>query len=156
MSRRTSPWQLQVLEDRRQPSALPPTANDDTADTAGNNPVTIDVLANDTDPAGSNEINPTSVTVVSNPAHGSTTIDPTTGQITYTAAGSFQGTDTLQYTVSDFSGDVSSPSTVSVIVYRPSGNPDSAATSGITPIAINVLDNDNIRGGFGEVVPRQC
>src|SRR5207302_455950 len=80
-----------------------PTANDDAADTDGNAPVTVDVLANDTAPAG-RTLQPGTVAVTSPPARGSVSVDPTTGQVTYTAAGFFMGTDTFRYTVKDSAG----------------------------------------------------
>src|SRR5205823_12973865 len=76
-----------------------PTANDDFLDTDGNNPVTVDVLANDTDPDGNNELDPSTVNVISGPTRGTVSIDTATGQITYTATGFFEGTDTFRYTV---------------------------------------------------------
>src|SRR5262245_53985737 len=76
----------------------PPTANDDFTDTDARNAVAIDVLGNDTDPDGNDQLNPASVAVVSNPAHGSTSVDAGTGAITYTPAAGFSGTDTFTYT----------------------------------------------------------
>jgi hypothetical protein len=119
-----------------------PTANDDLADTDGNNPVTVDVLANDTDPDGNNQINPASVAVTTQPAHGSVAVDPTTGAITYTATGTFEGTDTFQYTVTDLPGAVSSPATVTIVIHRPTANDDTALTLGAAPVVIPVLAND--------------
>jgi hypothetical protein len=130
-----------------------PTANDDFADTDGNNPVTINVLANDTDPDGNNQLNPASVTVVSPPAHGTFSVNPSTGAITYTAIGSFTGTDTLQYTVTDFPGAVSAPGTVTIVVNRPVANDDSVSTVAGTPIAINVLSNDTDPDGNDHLDP---
>src|SRR5207302_111899 len=91
-----------------------PTANDDFADTDGNNPVTVDVLANDTDPDGQGELNPASVKLVSQPAHGTVTVDPATGKMTYTRTGSFVGTDVFTYTVTDFPGAESAAAAVRV------------------------------------------
>ncbi|HKO36191.1 MAG TPA: S8 family serine peptidase [Pyrinomonadaceae bacterium] len=74
--------------------ALPPVAVDDTATTAQNTPVTINVLANDTD----EDNDPLAVTAVSNPPNGSAVIngDQT---ITYTPDTSFSGQDTFTYTM---------------------------------------------------------
>src|SRR5262245_53088992 len=76
-----------------------PTANDDFADTDGVNPVTIDVLENDTDPDGA--LNPASVQVVDQPAHGAVSVDHATGAITYTPFFGSRGADSFTYLVVD-------------------------------------------------------
>src|SRR3954454_15156100 len=82
---------LEVLEDRCVPSATVLSAVDDRTDTDGTTPVAVNVLANDS-PAASAHLVPASVTVVTGPQHGSATVSPATGQITYTAFASFGGT----------------------------------------------------------------
>jgi hypothetical protein len=74
--------------------ALPPVANDDTATTAQNTPVNINVLANDTD----EDNDPLAVTAVSNPPNGSAVVngDQT---VTYTPDTGFAGQDTFTYTI---------------------------------------------------------
>ena len=74
-------------------------AVDDTATTAEDTAVTVDVLANDTDLDGNAIAG--SVGITAPPAHGSTTIDPATGKITYTPSQDFNGVDTLTYVVAD-------------------------------------------------------
>jgi hypothetical protein len=132
-----------------------PTANDDAVDTDGTNPVTIPVLSNDTDPDGNNQLDPSSVTVVTPPlpAHGSVTVDPTTGAITYTAAAGFFGTDTFTYTVADFHHAVSNVARVSVTVNRPTAEDDTAVAFGTTPVRIDVLANDSDPDGPGKIDP---
>src|SRR5262249_36124886 len=78
------------LESRITPSKI--IANDDFADTDGNNPVQVAVLENDQ--AVGTTINPATVQIVAGAAHGSTTINTATGDVTYTAIGNFRGTDT--------------------------------------------------------------
>lgn len=82
-----------------QPLTIPPNAvNDSNVTTAFNTATTIDVLANDTpDPYG--PLNPASVTVTSAPANGTTSVNSTTGAITYTPNATFVGTDTFTYRV---------------------------------------------------------
>ncbi|CAN5465013.1 hypothetical protein BH11PLA2_BH11PLA2_29310 [soil metagenome] len=128
-----------------------PTANDDFADTDGNNPVTIDVLANDTDPDGNGELDAASVKVTTNPEHGAVSIDTTTGAITYTGTGLFQGTDTFQYTVTDKAGAESNAATVTIVINRPTANADAATTTGTTPVTIDVLANDTDPEGYAEI-----
>jgi uncharacterized repeat protein (TIGR01451 family) len=77
-----------------------PVANDDSAATALDTPVTIDVLANDSDP--DSPLDPGSVSVTSGPANGSiTSIDLLTGAITYQPNASFSGGDSFIYQVCD-------------------------------------------------------
>ncbi|WP_157632549.1 tandem-95 repeat protein, partial [Cochleicola gelatinilyticus] len=76
-----------------------PIATDDTASTTEDTPVVIDIVANDTDLDGS--IDPTTVTIVTLPSNGTVTIDPVTGEVTYTPNPDFAGTDTFEYQVCD-------------------------------------------------------
>jgi hypothetical protein len=95
------------------------TANPDTATTQQGSPVTTHVLANDTVSSGGAALNPASVQVVTSAAHGTTSVNPTTGAVTYTPTGSFSGTDSYQYTVCDLSSPTpicSAATTVSVVV----------------------------------------
>jgi hypothetical protein len=88
----------------------PPNAVDDTATTEENTPVTIAVLANDSDPDG----NPLTVTGASDPPHGSVVVNPD-NTITYTPDSGFTGTDSFTYTISDGNGGTDS-ATVTVTV----------------------------------------
>ena len=120
-----------------------PIANDDIMDTDGTNPVTVDILANDTAPVdGSNHLVPSSVQIVSNPQHGTFTLDPATGAVTYTAADFFNGSDSLAYTVQDSNGATSNVAIVTVVVHRPTANDDAATTTEGQSIVIPVLAND--------------
>jgi hypothetical protein len=127
----------------------PPVATGDTATTAENTPVTIDELAND------NGIDavlvPGSVAIVTPPAQGTATVDPTTGAITYTPGLNYVGSDTIQYTVKDGNGTVSNTATISLsttfVDYPPVAAGDNAATNPMTAVAINVLANDTDPNG---------
>jgi hypothetical protein len=130
-----------------------PIANDDFADTDGNNPVMIDVLANDTDPDGNGELVPSSVLVVDGPARGTVSVDPATGAITYTATGFFSGTDVFRYTITDKAGAESAAGTVTVLVHRPTANSDSALAIGTSPVSINLLANDTDPDGDAMIDP---
>ena len=77
----------------------PPLAVDDIATTPEDTPVEIPVLDNDSDIDGT--LDPSSVTIVSTPDHGTTSINPLTGDITYTPDTDFVGNDTLTYVVCD-------------------------------------------------------
>lgn len=91
---------------------VPPTANPDVASTSVNTPVTINVLANDTDYDG----NPLSVTGVGTPGEGTASF--TSSSVIYTPRSGFAGHDTFTYTIQDIHG-ASSSSTVSVSVVAP-------------------------------------
>ena len=77
----------------------PPDAHDDQATTNEDTAVIIDVLGNDTDVDSS--LGPTSVSIVAGASHGTTAVDPTSGQITYTPAVNFHGSDSFTYQVCD-------------------------------------------------------
>ena len=78
-----------------------PSANPDTATTAEDTPVTIPVLANDTDPTGQ----PLTVTTATAP-NGTVTVNPN-GTLTYTPNADYNGPDTITYTVTDPDGNTS-------------------------------------------------
>jgi hypothetical protein len=111
----------------------PPVANDDTASTDEDTAVTIDVLGNDSDVDGT--IHPTSVTIVSGPSHGSLSVDPVSGEVTYTPDIGYTGSDSFTYTVDDDDGDTSNVATVTVTV-SPAGEPECVTIQ---------------RGSFGQV-----
>ncbi|HOI86619.1 MAG TPA: HYR domain-containing protein, partial [Lentimicrobium sp.] len=79
-----------------------PLANDDFATTEMNIPVSVPVLENDTD--CDNNIDPSTVTVITNPGHGFTMVDTQNGNILYTPEAGFHGTDTFIYRVCDVTG----------------------------------------------------
>jgi len=76
-------------------------------------PVTINVLTNDTDSDGT--IDPSTIKIVTNPAHGTVTVNAD-GSITYTPTAGYAGQDTFAYTVADNQGAVSAPASVTVDV----------------------------------------
>jgi uncharacterized protein YkwD len=76
-----------------------PVAAGDGAKTGKNIPVTIAVLANDSDPDG----DILAVTAISDPLHGAATLG-SGGQISYVPDDDFIGRDSLTYTVSDGNG----------------------------------------------------
>ncbi|HEX5000284.1 MAG TPA: DUF4114 domain-containing protein [Terriglobia bacterium] len=90
-----------------------PVAAADTAVTDEDTPVVIAILDNDSDADGS--LNPATVAIVTQPAHGSLQIGAS-GSITYLPAANFYGVDTFQYTVEDDDGLLSNTATVSVTI----------------------------------------
>ncbi len=123
----------------------PPIANPDSATTLEETPVSIDVLANDTDPSGAT-ILPSSVTISTQPAHGMVSVDSATGEVQYTPAFNFSGTDTFQYTIADTNGVTSKPGLVTVTVTfvpkPPVAVNDIQGTDENTPVTASVLAND--------------
>lgn len=121
-----------------------PVANADSVSTTGSNPIAINVPANDTDSDGSLDL--TSVIVVSQPAKGVVSVNPSNGIITYTATtASFttNGSDTFTHRIKDNDGDFSNITTVTInVTVNPIANPDNASTTIPNPIMINVSTND--------------
>ncbi len=93
---------------------LPPTARNDSLTVQENEQTDIAVLANDL--AGDDAINPTTVTIVTPPAHGTAIPNPLTGAVTYTPEADYYGADSFTYKVSDAGGWWSNVATVSIIV----------------------------------------
>lgn len=97
---------------------IPPVAVNDSASTANGAPVTINVLANDTDSDGS--IDTTSVQIVSLPAHGTASVT-SSGSIVYTPTGGYSGSDSFTYSEKDNQGAASNAATVTITVSASSG-----------------------------------
>ncbi|UMM04548.1 tandem-95 repeat protein [Vibrio campbellii] len=116
-----------------------PVANDDSAVTDEDTPVTIDVLPNDTDVDGDT----LSIVNASVPADQGT-VEIVDGKLVFTPADDFNGEATISYTVSD--GELEDSAEVSVTVNpvndAPVANDDSAVTDEDTPVTIDVLTND--------------
>ncbi|MDJ0706215.1 MAG: Ig-like domain-containing protein, partial [Leptolyngbyaceae cyanobacterium MO_188.B28] len=123
-----------------------PVGTTDNASTNEVTPVVIDVLANDSDSDGT--LDPATVTIITAPTNGTTSINATTGEITYTPNAGFSGPETFTYTVQDNGGATSDPVTVNVDVNdTPVGTDDSDATNEVTPVVIGVLANDSDSDG---------
>ena len=131
----------------------PPFAVDDTDTTSEDTPVTVDVVANDSDsldPLGN--IDPTTVAVIpgSGPSNGSVVVDSVTGEITYTPNPNFNGIDTFDYVVCDSGYPLPAQcdtATVTIVVSPVNDPPvavnDSDTTDEDTPVTVNVVANDS-------------
>lgn len=121
-------------------SNLPPEAADDAATTSEDQSLTIDVLANDSDPEG----NALTIASVTQPNAGTAAI--VGGQIQYTPDANFNGSDSFTYTITDIGGK-SATATVDVTITpvndAPISDGDSVTTAEDTPVTINVLANDS-------------
>lgn len=112
------------------PANVPPVANNDSAATAVNTPVLINVVANDTDANGN--LDPATVAIVSNPANGGV-VNNLNGTVTYTPSPGFFGTDSFTYNVKDTRGATSNVATVTVgvnAVPTADAGPDANAVTG--------------------------
>jgi Big-like domain-containing protein/List-Bact-rpt repeat protein/hemolysin type calcium-binding protein len=90
-----------------------PTPVDDSVRTGRNDPIDVDVRANDSDPDG----DALTVDGVTQPQHGSAAIQPD-GTVRYTPADGFEGTDSFTYTVGDGRGGTATAGiTVHVATY---------------------------------------
>jgi hypothetical protein len=124
----------------------PPLVVDDSASTTKNHSVTVNVLANDTDPDGDT----LAVTAVGTPKHG-TAVRNGNNTITYTPATDYVGSDSFTYTASDGQGH-SNQALVSISVQdvanqAPVANNDTAETLRSTAVTIDVLANDTDADG---------
>ncbi|WP_376695922.1 choice-of-anchor F family protein [Wenzhouxiangella sp. EGI_FJ10305] len=133
------------------PATGEPVAINDIAVTDFEQPVTINILANDLldgalidpDPAVS------TVVITSQPANGTATLDATDNTVDYVPDAGFEGDNTFNYTV-EIGGEVSNEATVKVTVNpepvpnAPVANNDFAETFREIPVTIDVLANDTL------------
>ncbi len=91
----------------------PPVAGDDTATTDREQPVTIDLIANDSDPEG--QLVSGSISISQAPGNGSVTLN-LDGTADYQPATGFVGVDTFRYTIRDDLNLASNVATVTVTV----------------------------------------
>jgi len=117
----------------------PPIANDDNVSTPEDSPVVINVLSNDTDLDGS--LVPSSVAIGTPPANGTVSVDPVTGQITYTPNANWNGTDSFTYQVCDNGTPLPALCDVATV------------TVTVTPVNDPPLANDDNGGTIGEDSP---
>ena len=129
-----------------------PAANDDSATTALNTPVTLSVNGNDI--AGSGQtLDPATVDLdpstpgrqtTASTSAGNWTVN-NAGQVTFTPANGFTGTASLPYTIQDDAGNTSNTATIRVTVATATGlvaADDNAATTVGVPVTLNVPAND--------------
>ena len=93
------------------PSKVPPTAADDEGDLKDNSSVSVNVVANDTDPDDS--VDPSTVSIVDQPKHG-TVVNNGDGTVTFTKDDTFKHNDSFTYNVKDGDGLTSNTATVDI------------------------------------------
>ena len=122
-----------------------PTLQDDMAEVDEDDAITIDVLANDTDPNG----DPLTVTDASAP-NGTVAINAD-GTISYTPNPDFNGEDTITYTVTDPDGNTATGTvavSVAAVEDAPTTGADTADVDEDDTVTIDVLANDSdVDGG---------
>jgi hypothetical protein len=117
---------------------MPPRAHPDAAGTGTDSPVTISVLANDTDPNG----DVLTMTATTAPAHGTIVATPD-GVVTYTPETGFCGTDLFTYTVADPAGNTDAAAVVvSVANVAPNAIGDRFTVRSGKAVTLTVLAND--------------
>ncbi|MFI5932568.1 Ig-like domain-containing protein [Actinoplanes sp. NPDC051494] len=120
-----------------------PVALPDAVTGEANTPVTIAVLANDSDPNN----DPLTVTIDQAPAHGTATVGAD-GTVVYTPVAGFRGGDGFHYTISDGRGGTAGAAvTITVVNSPPTAGPDSGSTPTDTPLTLDVLANDTDPSG---------
>lgn len=134
-----------------------PRAVNDNGSTQENVPVTINVVANDTDADG--DINPSTVDLdVDTPGIQATATTPkgsysvdNDGVVTFTPANDISGPATIKYTVSDSTDRVSNKANIDIDVQAVNAAPvaqdDTGATTNDKDVQINVLANDSDSDG---------
>ena len=114
-----------------------PIAATDAPTTPESTPITIAVLANDTDADG----DPLTLTSVGTPAHGTASINPN-GTVTYTPVAGFNGSDSFTYAISDGQGSSASGTvnvTISSVNELPVAINDSFSTSRNIALTVDAL-----------------
>jgi hypothetical protein len=105
-------------------------------------PIAINVLSNDLQ--GTAALNPSSVSILTPPSHGSYSVG-TGGVVTYLPTPGY-GSDSLTYQVCDLATSQplcsNATVTISVVSRGPTAVDDSVQTPYFTPVTVNVLSND--------------
>jgi Bacterial Ig domain/HYR domain/Secretion system C-terminal sorting domain len=121
----------------------PPVAVNDNVSTPQGTPISIAVLNND-------NVNGAlqSLTIMTNPLNGTASVNG--NNILYTPRAGFSGTDAFMYKISNGNGTSSATVTITVPAQGqpPVAVNDNVSTPQGTPIAIAVLNNDNVNGAL--------
>ncbi|NAW65814.1 tandem-95 repeat protein, partial [Photobacterium halotolerans] len=127
------------------PVADEPVATADVGSTDEDTLVILDVLVNDSDVDSGDLLQPATLAIVTQPSHGSATVE--NGKIHYQPEANYEGTDTLTYTVEDSTGRVSNTATVTINVAGVNDAPvtvaDTLSVNEDESGVIEVLANDS-------------
>ena len=123
-----------------------PVANNDTAVGLFQGIANIPILSNDTDVDGNIDV--ASVTIVSQPQHGTLQINNLNGEVTYTHTGATNASDSFTYRVNDTLGLVSNIATVSITIQTPpNAQNDQLVVANAGATTIDVTANDTAPSG---------
>ncbi|NJK39212.1 MAG: tandem-95 repeat protein [Oscillatoriales cyanobacterium RM2_1_1] len=125
----------------------PPVANDNSAITLLNTPVTVDALSNDSDPDG----DPLSITEFDLTSNRGGTVALDNNRFVYTPPRGFVGSDSFTYTITDGNGGFDTATVIisvnSLIIIDdnnpPVANDNTAVTLVDRPVTVPVLENDS-------------
>jgi len=135
----------QALGDKEEDSNNAPVAKDDSAETAYETTVTVDVLANDSDEDGDK------LTIQSTTSPKNGTVKNDNGKLVYTPNDGFSGEDIFEYTITDGEDEATAKVTVTVEEDDSNNVPvakdDSATTAYETAVTVDVLANDSDEDG---------
>ncbi len=139
-----------------------PVANTDIATTKMNTPVILKTLSNDKAGSANFSLVPGSVTVTVAALHGTSSINPATGDNTYTPNAGYTGMDTLTYSVCDNQGVPKCATALQIINIRPTSYPnttlaadDYSFTSMNIPVSGNAMTNDTDPEGNMQTITAQ-
>ena len=133
-----------------------PVANNDIATIINNSPTTINILANDKAGSPGSTLNPSSVSVAVQPAHG-TVVANADGTITYTPLSGYIGKDSVIYTICDNSIPAKCSEAIVYLTIQAESIPDvttaiddyntiTGSINGTNSVSGNVLSNDTNTG----------
>ena len=123
-----------------------PVANNDTAVGLFQGIAIIPILSNDTDIDGNIDV--ASVTIVSQPQHGTLQINNLNGEVTYTHTGATNASDSFTYRVKDTLGLLSNIATVSITIQTPpNAQNDQLVVAKAGATTIDVTANDTAPSG---------
>ena len=117
-------------------NAAPAAVNDSVTLDEGSS-TDIHILNNDSDVNGT--IDASTVTIITSPIHGKTTINPTSGIVTYTHDNTETISDTFKYTVKDNAGLTSNEATVSININKENDSPVLGSIGDKTVNALELL-----------------
>jgi hypothetical protein len=139
-----------------------PVANTDIAMTPMNTPVTLKTLINDKAGNQFTSLVPGSVTVTVAALHGTSSINPLTGDNTYTPNNGYTGMDTLTYSVCDNQAPAKCATALQIITILPNTSTnttlaadDYAFTAMNTPVSGNAMLNDSDPEGNAQSITPQ-
>ncbi|NQZ83754.1 MAG: hypothetical protein HRT52_22380 [Colwellia sp.] len=103
-----------LIENFDNTNPIQPQTQSDNISVTQDSVVLIPLLSNDIHSGGT--LDPTTVSIVTSVQNGSTTINTSTGVVTYTPTAGYIGEDSFVYTVNNLNGDISNETNVTITV----------------------------------------